>query len=106
MAVNKLQATYDLLESLSHYTGCVPSNRFMWCFCDLRVQVHLSRDRPQAITDTSSGRPMGSSISGLKTPEFPISTHFFSPVCTERNYVQLVEQPEQQNRAAYKYREP
>lgn len=41
--------------------------------------THLSKDRPQAMTDTPSGKPMGSSISGRKTPEFPTSTHFFRP---------------------------
>lgn len=31
------------------------------------------------MTETFSGSPMGSSSSGRKTPEFPTSTHFFSP---------------------------
>lgn len=41
--------------------------------------TYRSRERPQAMTDTFSGSPMGSSISGRKTPEFPTSTHFFRP---------------------------
>lgn len=46
---------------------------------DMCVLTYLSKDRPQAMTDTPSGKPMGSSISGLKTPELPTSTHFFRP---------------------------
>lgn len=61
------------------------------CYCLKHVHwvrsecVHLSSESPQAITDTSSGRPMGSSISGRKTPEFPTSTHFCSPACCQRH---------------------
>ena len=44
-----------------------------------RTRKYLSSDRPQAMTETSLGRPMGSSISGLNTPELPTSTHFFRP---------------------------
>ena len=31
------------------------------------------------MTDTLGGSPIGRSISGRNTPEFPTSTHFFRP---------------------------
>ena len=43
------------------------------------ARAHRSNDNPQAMTDTSSGRPMGRNISGRNTPLFPTSTHFFKP---------------------------
>ncbi len=43
------------------------------------IQAYLSRERPHAITETFSGSPMGSNISGRNIPEFPTSTHFFNP---------------------------
>ena len=40
---------------------------------------YRSRERPKPATFTSSGNPIGKSISGRNMPEFPISTHLFSP---------------------------
>ena len=41
------------------------------------IMVGRSSERPQAITRTSSGRPMGRSISGRNIPLLPISVHLF-----------------------------
>lgn len=39
------------------------------------IMVGRSRESPQAMTRTSSGNPMGRSISGRNMPLFPISVH-------------------------------
>ena len=38
--------------------------------------LHRSSDNPQAMTLTSSGKPIGRSISGRNMPELPSSIHF------------------------------
>lgn len=48
---------------------------------------YLSSPSPKAMTLTSSGKPIGSSISGLNMPEFPNSIHF----CNSGEYLQGLE---------------
>lgn len=68
--VLKIYRTPRLASPLNKAAKCVLSG----------LGTHRSKERPQAMTDTFSGSPMGSSISGRKSPEFPTSTHFFKPV--------------------------
>ena len=56
-----------------------------WCTIASRTEelqglpgTHLSSPRPHAMTFTSSGMPMGRSISGRNMPELPTSIHLFS----------------------------
>lgn len=71
------------LQHMSAVTSVSPAQCVeVWCS---GVVFHLSRERPQAMTETSSGSPIGSNISGRNTPEFPTSTHFFNPAHTHRD---------------------
>ena len=56
----------------------------MFFCCDVKLKVYLSSDKPHPNTVTFFGKFIGNNISGLKTPEFPTSTHLLSPYCTNK----------------------